>query len=196
MTDKEVINWCEDHLAKNDYLSFPEEMLDVLSDGNIQAVIDKYGTKYLMKMPQSEVQFFEWLKINDLMVWKDLWEGEEEPYLVAVNFLPLLLSKIRGFPICDLLDNDNYFFTDEHLISDEAKLMKETVRQMYMDHKQLTVEQALILEISIEPIDIWRYAYRYNLSVERAKKAVQNLVGEKMLLHIKDAEQLSGFITF
>ncbi|ROL61367.1 hypothetical protein D9V86_06135 [Bacteroidetes/Chlorobi group bacterium ChocPot_Mid] len=196
MTDKEVINWCEDHLAKNDYLSFPEEMLDVLSDGNIQAVIDKYGTKYLMKMPQSEVQFFEWLKINDLMVWKDLWEGEEEPYLVAVNFLPLLLSKIRGFPICDLLDNDNYFFTDEHLISDEAKLMRETVRQMYMDHKQLTVEQALILEISIEPIDIWRYAYRYNLSVERAKKAVQNLVGEKMLLHIKDAEQLSGFITF
>lgn len=196
MTDKEVISWCESHLTENDYLSFPEDMLDNLDDGNIKAIVDSFGGKYLMRMPQSEVDFFEWLKINDEMVWKDLWEAEEEPYLVAVNFLPLLLSKIRGFPICDLLENDNYFFTDEHLVTEEAKLLRETVRQMYMDHKQLSVEQALVLEISIEPIDIWRYAYRYNLTVERAKKAVQNLAEDKMLLHIKDAEQLSEFINF
>ncbi|MFH1051231.1 MAG: hypothetical protein V1779_09940 [bacterium] len=196
MTNKELIDWCNSYLTGNDYFVFPDEVFDNLTEANTKVLIENFGSRYLVKMPKSEIDFFEWLKINDNPVWNDLWNSEEEPYIIAVNFLPILMSKIRGFPICDLLNNDNYYFTEAHLFTDESKIMVDSVKEMYIDHKQLTIEQALVLEISIEPIDIWRFAYRYQISVERAKNAVNNLVKDKVLIHIKDVEQLSGFIEF
>ena len=194
MTNDELLDWCQKHIAANNYFSFPEEIFNNLTDAKVTALINNFGSTHLMKMPQTEIDFFEWLKANDISVWNDLWNSEEEPYLISMNFLPVIISGLRGFPICDLLNNDNYYFTNTHLISNEARLMVESVQKMYKAHKQLTVEQALILEISIEPIDIWRFAYRYKISIERAKKAVESLVNESILLHIKDAEHLSGFI--
>jgi hypothetical protein len=196
MTNKDLIKWCNSHIAENEYFDFPGEIFENLTDDNIKAIIENYGSTYLMKLPKKEIDFFEWLKINDNPIWIDLWNSEEEPYLIAVNLISLLTSKIRGFPICDLLENDNYYFSEAHLFSDDSKILVESVQEMYKDHKQLNIEQALVLEISIEPIDIWRFAYRYSIDVDRAKKAVENLAKDKILIHLKEAELLAGFIDF
>ncbi len=196
MTNKELIDWCDAYIGENEHFVFPEEIFYNLTEENTISLIENYGSSYLMKLPKNEIEFFEWLKINDNTVWNDLWNSKEEPYLVSFNFIRLLQNNIRGFPICDLLYNDNYYFTESHLITDEAKIMVESVQKMYHEHKQLTIEQALVLEISLEPIDIWRFAYRYNFSVERAKQAVENLVNDKILIHLKEAEYLAGFIKF
>jgi len=196
MTNKELLSWCKEHLSENEIFDFPDEIFINLTEDNIKILKEKFGSKYLMKIPDSEIQFFEWLKLNDTPVWNDLWENTENNYTVALNFIPLLKNNIRGFPICDLLNNDNFYFTESHLISEEAKIMVESVQKMYYEHKQLTIEQALVLEISLEPIDIWRFAYRYKISIERAKEAVANLVNDKILIHLKNAEQLTPFIDF
>jgi len=194
MSNKEILKWCDNYIKSNDYFIFPDDLFDNLSNDNVESLINQYGSTFLMKMPKDEIEFFEWLKVNDISVWNDLWQSDEEPYIVAMNFITLMKNNICGFPICDLLNNVNYYFTESHLISDESKLMVESVQKMFHEHKQLTIEQALVLEISLEPVDIWRFAYRYNINVTRAKQAVENLVKDKILIHIKDAELLAPFI--
>lgn len=196
MDNREIINFCKNQLERNDYIVFPEDVFNGLSEENTKTIIKIFGKSEVMKLPEKEIDFFEWLKINDRDIWNDLWDAEEDPYVVSVNFLPLLMNKTRGFPICDLLNNDNYYFTSSHMVDQESKDMIESVQKMYMDKKKLTIEQTLVLEISIAPIDIWRFAYRYNIPIERAKNVVSNLVDEKILVHLKESEHIANFIEF
>jgi hypothetical protein len=196
MDNREIINLCKKQLESNDYIVFPEDVFNDLSEENAQIVTEIFGKSELMKLPEKEIEFFEWLKMNDRDIWDDLWDAEEDPYVVSVNFLPLLMNKTRGFPICDLLNNDNYYFTSSHMVDQESKDMIESVQNMYMDKKKLTIEQTLVLEISIAPIDIWRFAYHYNIPIYKAKNAVSNLVYEKILVHLKESEHIANFIEF
>lgn len=194
MTSEELYNWCIEYLKENDFLEFPEEIFEKITKEKSEFLVEKLGKRTLMKLPLKEIKFFEWLKSNDLKVWNDLWDSEEEEYVVALNFLPHILEASRGFPICDLVNNDNYYFTSSHFIDKEAQLFIESVQQMYREQKKLTVEQTLALEISIAPIDIWRFCYRYNIEIERAKQAVKNLINDGIIIHLKNAEQLANFI--
>ena len=196
MINEDIINWFEVQAGMNDYVIFPDDIFEVMDKETAQAIVENYSHNTFMKLPDKEIKFFEWLKENDKEVWDDLWDSEEEEYIIGVGLLPILIEKNRGFPICDLEKNDNYFFTESHMFEKEAKMFIETVQQMFMDKKPLTVEQTLALEISAAPIDIWRFAYRYNLDVERAKQAVKNLSEERLLIHMKKAEQLANFVEF
>ncbi|MFC2131235.1 hypothetical protein ACFLSQ_07355, partial [Bacteroidota bacterium] len=166
MSNNEILKWCKEQAEQNDYITFPDSIFNILTDENAKSIVQKFGKNTLMKLPNREIEFFEWLKDNDRKIWDDLWETDKDKYVVAVNFLSMLLDKKRGFPVCDLVANDNYFFTSSHMVDEESKIMIESVQNMYMDKKQLTVEQTLVLEISLAPIDIWRFAYRYNIALD------------------------------
>lgn len=53
-----------------------------------------------------------------------------------------------------------------------------------------------MLEITIAPIDIWRFAYNHRFDVQSVKDAVAVLVEDKILVHLTDAEHLAHFIDF
>ncbi|MDQ1267285.1 MAG: hypothetical protein QG635_2439 [Bacteroidota bacterium] len=151
-----------------------------------------------MRLPEKEIKFFEWLAINDENVWKDLWDdADAEPYVVGISFLPMLLAKNgRGFPICDLLNCENFYFSEQHLVDEESRIIIDTARNLFTEHKKLTPAQLLALEISFDPIDIWHFAYKYNMNLTEAKNAVKVLVQDKALVHLTDAAHLAALINF
>ena len=197
MQKEEILKWCESQDRNAHYLTIPEEMFKLLNNELAVEIATFFNNNILIKLPQQEIEFFEWLKENDRVVWDDLWaDTDEEPYLISISFLPMLIDKLTGFPICDLMSNDNYYFTHEHIIEKEAKLFLESVQKRFENKEELTLQQALILQISIQPIDIWHFAYHYNTNLEATKRAAEELAADKMLLHVKNAEHLTSFIRF
>jgi hypothetical protein len=83
-----------------------------------------------------------------------------------------------------------------HIIDKESKLFLESVKQRYIDKKPLTLSQKLILEISVAPLDIWHFAYRNRVLPAEAKKAAQDLINEKLLIHLTESEHIASFIDF
>ena len=197
MTDTELINWCEVEAKGKNYLTFPEEIFMSLTLEQSELIVKKFGSNTLLMLPGKEIAFFNWLKVEEPEVWDDLWsdpELVEQPYIVAIGFLPMLLEKSRGFPICDLLKCDNYYFTKSHIITPESEMMLDSVKERFMAHQPLTIGQLLLLEISVAPIDIWRFAFNHNLKIKDVKKAVEGLVEDKVLIHLNKAEQIAAFV--
>jgi hypothetical protein len=196
--DIEVIQkWCEDQ-ESTEIIEVPEYLFDELTKEQAQFIVNYFNKTALIKLPKYEIDFFEWLKKNDNAVWDDLWKTEgETPYVVSISFLPMLIKEEkRGFPICDLIDCNNYYFTQDHMTDEESKVYIETSRHRYENNKSLTLPQVLALEISTKPIDIWHFAYKHGLEVETAKEAAHELVEDNALVHLKDAEHVAKFIDF
>jgi len=194
MTIKEILKT----RTKDNYLLLPEEFYSTASVENAQAIVDKISSE-LIRLPEQEIAFFEWLKTQDIDIWNDLWTRDElnEPYIVSIIFLPLLVySARRGFPICDLTENDNYFFTPIQLMGDVAKVYLETADIALEKRKPISSIQLLVKDISMNQTDIWHFAYKYNIPIVEAKKDVERLVDEQALLHLKEADQLSNFFDF
>ncbi|MGE5480073.1 MAG: hypothetical protein ACM3U1_06555 [Chloroflexota bacterium] len=179
-------------------LELPEEFFQNLSVEEARELVGATRGNILMRLSERDIKFFEWLKIADPPVWLDLWgTGDEDPYIVSIAFLPLLVyAADRGFPICDLMEVDNYYFTPAHMVDEESKVMIEASKNRLRDAKDLDVEQLLSLEISIEGIDIWRFSYKYNIPLEKSKEAVRKLVEDGALVHLRSSEHLSHFIDF
>jgi hypothetical protein len=195
MTSEQISIWCKEQELTKGYLEIPESVFSALSADTAQEVSAHFNNNCLIKLPAREIAFFEWLKSNDKQVWDDLWgQPDEEPYLVSIIFLKNLIDKITGFPICDLTSYDNYYFTDEHIIDKEAKLFAESSTERFLAKESLTTAQALIMQISIQPTDIWHFAYYFNIPLNQAKEAVHALAFDKMLIHITDSTHLSSFI--
>ena len=121
MTNKELVNWCNKQKDEKGFVEFSDWMLKEMSNEQAEHLSRRLGPTTLMKLPDSEIKFFEWVKKEDREVWNDLWDNpEEEEYLVGMNFLPRFVKKEgRGFPICDLLSVNNYFFTEAHMVDPE-----------------------------------------------------------------------------
>ncbi len=197
MTNEEIINWFKQERHKKTPIRIPENIFAQLSYEVAEEIVRLFSQDTLFYLPEKEIQFFEWLKVNDFEIWNDLWGNvEEEPYVVSISFLPLMLKKYGGFPICDLTSNDNYYFTNEMIIEKSAHLLLETLREKYLRQEPLTIAQALLLEISIAPVDIWHFAYYHKIPIEQAKSAVHELVEDKLLLHIKKTDELADFVQF
>ncbi|MBL7973972.1 MAG: hypothetical protein JNJ85_03610 [Candidatus Kapabacteria bacterium] len=197
MTNTEVLEWCEGNFHDGDVVEFPNEVFQSLNDELSVAIVEKYHAHTFIRLPQREQKFFEWLRSNDPEVWNDLWQLDAEgvePYVVSLAFLPALLDPSRGFPICDLVNTDNYFFVPLMLHSTEAKDFVEGVRNRFLQKGALTVEQLLALEADLAPIDIWHFAYHHEIDLERAKKAVERLVEDNILIHLKKSDEIAGFI--
>ncbi len=197
MNPDEIIQWIRNEKQKRRPIRLPEIFYDYIDGELAQKLIELFGSDTLIYLPDGEVRFFEWLKENDPEVWEDLWGGvEEEPYVVSLAFIPLIIKKFRGFPICDLMSNDNYYFTEAHIIQKTAHLLLEMLREKFLKREPLTVAQALLLEISAHPVDIWHFAYYHKISIQEAKKAVDELVEDNLIVHLKKAEDLADYVQF
>lgn len=179
----------------NNLLELTNDSLKLIDPEIAEFIKNKYKGKLMFKLNPDEIHFFEWLKLNDLEVWNDLWEGAENPdYLVSIDFLPYLIKYKTGFPICDLINNDNYYFVPIHLKNKEMEFLSDSLKTRLRNKETLTPAQLLLIEISLHPIDIWHFAYKYNLLIKTAKDAVQQLVDDEAIVHFKDSEHLANFI--
>lgn len=198
MIDIEIIDdWCK-HQNPKELIVIPEEYYQEMTEDQAAYVVDYFNKSALIKLPDYEIKFFEWLKIYDPTVWHDLWDGElNDPYIVSISFLPFLIHSVkRGFPICDLLNCDNYYFSLAHMSDEESKVYMETSRSRYMNNQSITLPQLLALQISAEPIDIWHFAYKNGITIDEAKSAAHDLIEDNALVHFKEAEYLAKFIDF
>ncbi len=200
MTEVELLDWCRSQSSENGFIEFDKELLNSMARQQAELIKDELAHNTLMKLPAGEVEFFEWLKEADHAVWHDLWGGNDldhPPYIIGLTFLPEMVDSSGGlFPICDLLSTDNYYFTIGHMVDKESEILIDSVRDRFSNKEKLTVAQLLVLEISLGPVDIWHFAFKYKLSVEKAKSAAQELVEDDVLVHLKDAEHLAGFLEF
>lgn len=198
MTTQKILELCTRQIAENSIIDLPENVFASLTPEQANTIVTHFHGNAFLRLPMKERTFFDWLRIHDEQVWKDLWGDDSigPPYIVSIVFLPMLLDDVRGFPICDLETVDNYYFTNDHFISDEADVLIEASKERFLAQKSLTVSQLLALEISLSPIDIWRFAYHHKIDLEQAKGAVQRLSDEKMLLHLKTSDDLADFVEF
>jgi hypothetical protein len=128
-------------------------------------------------------------------VWRDLWEADEQPYLVSLAHLPNLSGpEANGiYVIRDLLSVPNYYFSPELFLEKESADYMAAVRERFTQRDALTLAQMLALEASVAAIDIWHFAYRYDVDLDTAKKAVQTLVDDRILIHVPQADHLSQY---
>lgn len=197
LTLQSLIEIIDSQSNSNHFIELSDEIFQSLDNEIAKSLADKYGSSLLMKLPSREIKFFEWLYENDRDIWNDLWGNtEEEPYIVGMSFLPVLTNKMRGYPICDLLHNDNYYFTSAHIVDKESEILLESAKTRFMNNEDLTIAQLLILQISVSPVDIWHFAYNFNIDINEAKKAVEELVQDNALVHLKEVEHLAPFIDF
>ncbi|MPM47464.1 hypothetical protein SDC9_94174 [bioreactor metagenome] len=195
---KPIIRNCYKSLNERKYIYLTEAEFAALDEETILLILEEFSGKSLIRLPESEIQFFEWLKICDFDVWKDLWqEDSENIYVVSATLLPVFMNLDgRGLPICDLQTTDNYFFTIDNMVDEESKIVIEVAQELFKKNKKLTIAQLLALEISIDPIDIWHFAYKYKLDLEVAKEAVRTLVEDNVLVHLTEAEHIAPFVLF
>ncbi|MEJ5287244.1 MAG: hypothetical protein CH6_3603 [Candidatus Kapaibacterium sp.] len=197
MTHREIFEWFEKEKEKNTPIYIPEEIFNQITEEIATELVRRFSRDTLLYLPEREIHFFEWLKEKDYDVWEDLWGGvKEEPYVVSISFLPLLIRRFGGFPICDLMNNVNYYFTEEMINPKTSHLLLETLREKYLQNEKLTIAQALLLEMSVAPIDIWHFAYYHQIPISEAKKAVEELVEDNLIVHYKTAEELANFVQF
>ena len=198
MTDfEELFARCAADVAAGRPLEFPPETLAALDRDSAAGLANALGGAALMRLPEKEIRFFEWLREHDESVWRDLWgDAPDAPYVVGVSFLPLLLDPVRGFPICDLLDNDNYYFTPVHILGGDAEHYVAAVKERFLAKQRLTHAQLLALEISLAPIDVWRFGYHHGISPEAAKKAADTLAADSIIVHFRTAGELANFVEF
>lgn len=160
-----------------------EEEIDTLSPEQAQELVALFGSTTLIPLPERERKFFDWLRNNDLPVWKDMWgENEaEETYYVSLAHLTSFLPKQRGFPICDLVENDNYYFTPEDITPEDGKIYVDSALDIIAEQGQLSMDQAFMVEVWRAPIDQWRFAWMYRLPIAEVKKMVHWLITEGLL---------------
>ena len=163
-------------------VTIPDSMISDLTREQAEEIAARFGGTTLIALPEREQEFFTWLGEKDPGVWRDLWGDAEQPYVVSISFLPELLPKRRGFLICDLVEHQNFFFTQESITPEEGKIFLDAALDIVHAHGQLSMEQALVIEAWRAPIDLWRFAYNYKLPLDDVKKMVLWLLREEILL--------------
>lgn len=159
-----------------------DEEIDALTIEQAQELVALYGWTTLIPLPQRERKFFDWLRENDPAVWKDLWgESDEESYYVSLSHLTSFLPRQRGFPICDLVENDNYYFTSDDITADDGKIYVDSALDIIQEGGKLSMDQAFVVEVWRGPIDQWRFAWMYKLPLAEVKKMVHWLITEGVL---------------
>jgi hypothetical protein len=188
MTLEEIIAACQASLQQHGYIVFSDEVYAALNEDIINALRERFGVHELWRLPQQEIDFFEWLKVNDVEVWNDLWaDNHTAPYLVSLAYLG------ATFHICDLQTQDNYYFAPLMFHDKASADFLSAIRGRFDQRQSLSASQALALEASLGPVDIWHFAYRRGLDINVAKKAVATLVDDGILVHVTKAEHLTEY---
>lgn len=196
---EKVIEIAKNELENNDWIVFEESIFENLTPQQAMEVVRNLDTNAMLMLPEQEIEFFEWLKNEDYEIWKDLWGDDElPPYVVSVSFLPLLVyqSNANGFPICDLMHNDNYFFNIAMMNAEHSREVLEAARSRFESQQKLDLHHLLALEIAFNGIDIWHFAYKYGIDIQSAKLAADILIKDKALNHYKKYDEISDYLNF
>jgi hypothetical protein len=192
---EKLIEMKKQQYQENGLLKFTSEELNNLSPRDISNIKEFFHGYALMMLPDKEITFFEWLKINDPDVWDDLWSGEETVYIVSIDLIEHFLHSGNGFPICDLVTESNYWFT-LRMIKPKGRELFPLIENKLAHGQKLSFEEALLLEIMRGPIDIWHFCYRYKIPVVFAKKKIEEMQQGDLLVHLSDREDLVKYIDF
>lgn len=194
MTSRELIEHCEQSLTDKGCIDLDPEVLRSLSASTAGAAQERYGARQLLRLPAHEIEFFEWLRETQPVVWQDLWSDETQPpYLVSMAYLTDFVGAHPGvFSIRDLQTSDNYYFAPEMIIEKESTAFLDAVADLFSRKQPLTPAQLLALHASKGPVDIWHLAYHSGIDVDTLKHAVRQLVDDRILVHVPDAAHLAA----
>jgi hypothetical protein len=193
--NQEILEFFTKLVNDSAVLEIPEEVFLKMEKDYGELLRLEFQHARMFKLPEFEIDFFKWLKSKDPLVWNDLWKDADYKYAVSLEFLPTLLEKDgRGFPICDLQTVDNYYFPTQVLVDRESDVMVEAAKVRFIEKQGLTPSQLLALEIHFGGIDIWHFSYKHKIELDEAKKAVESLVEDQILVHLKDAEHLAPIL--
>jgi hypothetical protein len=190
---RELLIEKEKQLHEKGYLVFTETELTNMSLDLANKLKEHFHGIALMQLPDEEIAFFEWLKSEDIAVWNDLWANEEDPNMVSIDLLPYFIGEAIGFPICDLIDEPNYWFAPKH-IKPKGTENFSVIEKKISANKNLTVDEALLVEVSQAPVDLWHFCYQYNYPVKKAKNIVRIMHRDDVLVHLAEREDLVKYI--
>lgn len=162
-------------------VEFTEEEVSGLTKEQAGEIVALFGANTLISLPARERTFFEWLHTSDASVWEDLWGDAETPYLVSLSFLPDVLPKGRGFVICDLVNQQNFNFAVENITPEDGTGLLDAAMEIVKANGKLQLHQAFLIEIWRAPIDQWRFAWLYNVSLDVVKEMVIWMISEHIL---------------
>jgi hypothetical protein len=183
----------ETQFRTSGYLQFSSSELQKLSEQDVQLLENHFRGHTMMLLPENEISFFEWLKEMDGTVWADLWQDQENAYHVSIDFLHHFLPNKNGFPICDLLSQENFWFSVKH-IKPKGREIFERIKNKLNNHIKLTFEEALLYEIALGSIDIWHFCHRYTYPVQVAKQKVRQMHNDDLLVHLAKREDLVDYL--
>jgi hypothetical protein len=181
--------------AEVGFIHFDDKEITELNQESIIQIEEAFKGFGILRLPPNEILFFEWLKENDSEVWNDLWDDGDEPYHISVDFLHHFSKDENGFPICDLENTDNYWFSVRH-IKPKGKQNFETINLKLRSGQQLTLEELLLYEIVQNSIDIWHFCYRYKINLDKAKNLVAEMHKNDILVHLTNRDDLIKYIDF
>jgi hypothetical protein len=190
---KHLIEQKEQQLHSQQFITFTDSELSDLRPDHADAIINRFHGGTLMRIPDKEIRFFDWLKQEDTDVWNDLWEDEENMYLVSIDLLSQFFEGSSGFPICDLVDQPNYWFNARH-IKPKGQEQLEIIIEKLEGREQLSLAETFLFQLSTVPTDIWHFCYQNNISVKKLKDVVEDMVYEGWLVHLTDREDLVKYI--
>lgn len=205
MTTQELIGYVHSLIEQpagmaHAVVTIPDDIFWSISREQAEALTEAFGTTVFLRLPESEKKFFDWLRSTEPAVWQDLWgmdipDGEsDEPYLVGMGLLPEMLHEARGFPICDLTTQPNFFFSIKNFNAEEIKPMIDAIVQRIENKVDVSAKEILLMEIRRAPIDVWRFAYFYRVPVEDVKLIVAELVEDGILRYAANREDMSEFL--
>jgi len=180
---------------EKNYLSFSAEELSAFRADEVQYIIDYFHGHTLMQLPQVEIDFFDWLKKSDAAVWDDLWGDQIDTYLVSIDFLRQLADPQTTFPICDLVEEPNYWFSARHIKPQGMQRLEEILLKIEND-EALAADELFLFELTQRATDIWHFCYRHHFNVNRMKQLIEQLVYEGLLVHLPNREDLVKYIDF
>ncbi len=189
----ELISGKEKQLQKDKFIQFTDFEISEFEDVDITKIISHFHGHTMLKLPPSEIKFFEWLKKNDNDVWNDIWDMDDSIYEVSVDFLSQFIEGKNGFPICDLQDVPNYYFTVKHIKPKGLQHMEDIIQRLENKEK-INIEELLLYELHLAPTDIWHFCYNYNLPLDKAKKAISDMEYKGWIVHLSKSQDLMRYI--
>ena len=179
--------------SQQNFISFTKNELLSLSKEQTAHVIDYFHGYTLMRLPEAERVFFEWLKKHDAGVWDDIWGEEDDLYLASIDLLGKFTGEADGFPICDLLETPNYWFSKDHIKPKGMEALQKIVT-LAETGAELNMEQQFLLQISGQNMDIWHFCFMFDIPVSEMKTAIEEMVYKGWIVHLPDREDLVKYI--
>ncbi len=186
----------EAQVGRQGFIEFSEEELKSLNSVDLRYLLDVFKGHALMKLPASEIRFFEWLKKADRAVWDDLWaDAEDEVYLVSINYLSHFVGRDLGFPICDLVDEPNYWFSPRHIKPKGREELDDIFLKVEQEIK-LNLAEYFLYNLNMASFDIWHFCYKHQIDLSTLKTIIEDLVYKGQLVHLTNRDDLVRYLDF